>query len=61
MSNMQGFRCAPLERVRIGVVGIGRRGEWAVKRLSKIDGLEVTAIADVEEYRLKEGNASLEK
>jgi predicted dehydrogenase len=50
-----------LERVRIGVVGIGRRGEWAVKRLSKIDGLEVTAIADVEEYRLKEGNASLEK
>lgn len=61
MSNMQGFRCAPLERVRIGVVGIGRRGEWAVKRLSKIDGLEVTAIADIEEYRLKEGNAALEK
>lgn len=58
---MQGFACGPLKRVRIGVVGVGRRGEWAVKRLSKIEGLVVTALADVEEYRLKEGNAALEK
>lgn len=56
---MQGFACAPMERVRVGVVGVGRRGEWAVKRLSKIPGLEVVALADVEEYRLAEGNAAL--
>lgn len=57
---MQGFKCAPMERVRIGVVGVGRRGVWAVKRLSKISGLEITATADVEEYRVKEGNQALE-
>ena len=56
---MQGFACAPVERVRVGIVGVGRRGEWAAKRLSKIPGLEVTALADVEEYRLAEGNAAL--
>lgn len=58
---MHGFRCAPMERVRIGISGIGRRGTEAVKRLSKIPGLVVTAIADIEQYRLDEGNAELEK
>jgi predicted dehydrogenase len=59
MGSMQGFACAPLGRIRIGVVGVGRRGEWAVKRLSRIDGLEIVALADVEDYRLKEGTAAL--
>ena len=61
MGSMHGFRCAPMERVRIGISGIGRRGTEAVKRLSKIPGLVVTAIADIEQYRLDEGNAELEK
>lgn len=59
--NMQGFACAPLERVRIGIVGVGRRGISAVERLPGIAGIEITALADVEEYRLAEGNAALEK
>ena len=56
---MQGFAAEPMERVRVGIVGVGRRGEWAAKRLSKIPGLAVTAFADVEQYRLDEGNAAL--
>ncbi len=58
---MMGFTCRKFERIRIGVVGVGRRGEWAVRRLSRIDGLEVAAIADVEQYRLDEANAALAK
>ncbi len=54
---MQGFTCNKLECIRVGVVGIGRRGEWAVRRLSKIEGVEVVAIADIEQYRLDECNA----
>ena len=61
MGSMHGFRCAPMERVRVGISGIGRRGTEAIKRLSKIPGLVVTAIADIEQYRLDEGNAELEK
>ena len=56
---MQGFKCAPMKHIRIGIVGVGRRGEWAAKRLSKIPGISVTALADVERYRLDEGNAAL--
>lgn len=59
--NLQGFACEPLKRVRIGIVGVGRRGLCAVERLPKIAGLEVVALADVEAYRLAEGNAALEK
>ena len=61
MSSMTGFKCAPTEEIRIGVVGIGRRGEWALKRLSKIGSIRIVAVADIEEYRLKEGNAALQK
>ena len=61
MSSMMGFKCAPTEEIRIGVVGIGRRGEWALKRLSKIGSIRIVAVADIEEYRLKEGNTALKK
>ena len=58
---MQGFACKPLKKIRVGVIGIGRRGCWAVERLSQVPGVYVTAICDVEDFRLKEGNAAIKK
>ena len=58
---MQGFACTPLKKVRVGVVGVGRRGCWAAERLSQVPGVTVTALCDVEEFRIREGNAAIAK
>lgn len=40
------LRCAPMERVRIGFVGVGARGRLAVERMMNIEGAEVVALCD---------------
>lgn len=46
--------CAPIETVRIGLVGLGRRGQAAVRRFAQIDGTRVTALCDADEQRMDE-------
>ena len=58
---MQGFVCAPLKKVRVGVVGVGRRGCWAVERLSQVPGVYVTALCDIDESRLVDGDKAIAK
>ena len=41
-----GFRCAPMERVRIGFIGVGARCQRAVERMMNIEGAEVVALCD---------------
>jgi predicted dehydrogenase len=48
---MSGFRAPPLERVRVGLLGVGHRGSGAVRRLSKVPGVVITAIGDLHEDR----------
>lgn len=36
----------PLSEVHVGMVGLGRRGIRALKRLSKLDGVSICAVAD---------------
>ena len=43
------LRCAPLPLVRIGFVGLGRRGLATLRRYQYIKGVEVTALADLSE------------
>ncbi len=51
---MSGFVAPPLKKVRVGVVGIGLRGDYAVHRLCTVPGVQVTALCDfVEEKALK--------
>ena len=49
--SMQGFAVAPLKKVRVGVIGLGR-GAGAVHRMAQIPGTEVTAICDLNETRI---------
>ena len=41
------LRCDPLETVRIAVIGLGMRGEEAIRRLSFLEGVQIKALCDV--------------
>jgi predicted dehydrogenase len=45
--NMSGYAAPPISVVRIGFIGLGDRGSEAVRRLSFIDGVEITALCDI--------------
>ena len=45
--NMCGYAAPKLDTVRVGFVGIGDRGSGAVKRMTYIDGVEITALCDI--------------
>ena len=54
---MRGFATAPMDRIRVGVVGCGSRGCAAVSRLSKMPGVEVTAVCEIRENYLEKAVA----
>ena len=55
---MRNFRCAPMKRIRVGVVGCGARGYGAVRRLTMVPGVEITAVCDIRpEYADKAAGA----
>ncbi|WP_316810959.1 Gfo/Idh/MocA family oxidoreductase [Pedobacter heparinus] len=45
--NMSGYAAPALSTVRIGFIGVGNRGAAAVKRMAKIEGVEIKAICDL--------------
>ncbi len=45
--NMSGYAAPALETVRVGITGVGSRGRGAVRRLSRIEGVQITALSDV--------------
>ena len=53
--------CAPLETVKVGVIGLGMRGPGAVSRLSAIPGVRITALSDLYKARVDAPNAWLAK
>ena len=51
--SMSGFVAPKLARVRVGVVGVGNRGFYALRRLSCMPGVEISAFCDVREEAMK--------
>jgi hypothetical protein len=51
--NMSGYVAPKLDVVRIGVIGLGNRGTGTVRRLASIEGVEITALCDLEPERVK--------
>jgi predicted dehydrogenase len=47
--------------VRIGYVGIGGRGSWAVNRMTNIKNVEIKALCDVRETAVKDNQQPLKK
>ena len=42
-----GFKCAPIETVRVGFIGLGMRGPSAVDRFTHLEGVEIKALCDL--------------
>ena len=57
--NMSGYRAPKLNRVRVGIVGLGMRGPGAVERLSYIDGVDIVALCDLYPNRVEKMQAYL--
>ncbi|WP_375582151.1 Gfo/Idh/MocA family protein [Cyclobacterium xiamenense] len=58
--NMSGYAAPKLDRVRVGVIGLGMRGPGAVNRLSKIEGVEIKALCDLRPEMVDKVMKSLE-
>jgi Oxidoreductase family, NAD-binding Rossmann fold len=59
--NMCGYAAPKLDKVRIGIIGLGQRGSGAVERLSFIEGVEITALCDKYPDRVEKSQADLKK
>jgi Oxidoreductase family, NAD-binding Rossmann fold len=59
--NMCGYAAPKLDKVRIGIIGLGQRGSGAVERLSYIDGVEITALCDKFPERVEKAQKTLAK
>ena len=59
--SMHGFRCPPMDRIRVAFVGLGGRGTSALYRIAQIPGCEVVAICDLRASRIDVCNGWLVK
>lgn len=50
-ASMRGHAAPPLDRVRIGVIGLGSRGSGSVRRFTRVEGVEIRALCDLEPDR----------
>lgn len=59
--NMSGFAAPKLDKVRIGIIGLGMRGPGAVERISYIEGAEIVALCDIFPERVEKMQQLLER
>jgi hypothetical protein len=59
--NMSGFAAQPLDKVRIGFIGLGMRGPGAVERMAHIEGVEIAALCDKYTDRVDKAQTMLSK
>ncbi len=48
-----GLKCAPMEKVRVGFIGVGNRGSSLLANLLGIEGVEIQAVCDIVPERVK--------
>ena len=59
--NMSGFAAPKIDKIRIGMIGVGARGKRAVIRLVQIENVDIVAIADKLEEKVKYSQNNLVK
>ncbi len=58
---MCGYAAPKIDKVRIGIIGLGMRGPGAVQRMSFIEGVEIKALCDQYPDRVAKAQKILEK
>ena len=56
-NTMIGFAAPKLERIRVGLVGVGSRGDQALRRLPFMPGVEIAAFCDPDEAAMAKARA----
>ncbi len=56
-----GLTAPKIDVVHVGIIGLGMRGDDAVRRMINIPGVEVVALCDLEADRVEKGQAILRK
>lgn len=46
---------SPSDQIRVGVIGVGSRGQWIMQRMLRVSGVRITALCDIYEPRFAEG------
>ncbi len=59
--NMCGYAAPKMDKVRIGIIGLGMRGPGAVERMSFIEGVEIKALCDQYPDRVAAAQKILQK
>jgi len=55
------LRCAPIDTVRIAIIGIGFRGSDAVTRYCQLEGVKIKALCDIVPEKVAKGQATIRK
>ena len=53
------LRCEALDTVRMAIIGLGMRGQGAVRRYTHIEGVEIRALCDLESYNTDRAQQTL--
>ena len=56
IDNVLQLTCPRIDTVRIAVIGLGNRGQMALERLPKIEGVKIIAIADIDSNKVNESS-----
>jgi len=59
--NMCGYAAKPIPRIRLGIIGLGMRGSGAVSRMAKIKDVDIVALCDKVEEKVKRRQKILEQ
>ena len=51
-NNALQLRCPKIDTVKIGLIGLGNRGQMALERLPNIQGVKIVAIADIDSNKV---------
>ena len=58
--NMSGFAAPKIEKVRVGIIGLGNRGPGHMKNLSQIQEVEIKALCDIRPEKAEQAKKMLE-
>ena len=58
---MRNFKCAPMEKIRVGIVGLGARGYGAARRLVAVPGIEIVALCDIRTWFAERSMKAIEE